>query len=1314
MPRQWRCSNGHSWTGEIGALTYCPECNSHDVFEVRAPGAKSEPPPGTGSSESVYARSRRHRPKKRFDPPPQKPPTENGQTLIQSPTGNPADQTTIQAPPPDPTSRTTGQPPAAKDLSTKELIVPTDPVAPSEGISTSEYPALRPAEQSTMVVAPAPAKPSAATETLVCDESCLPPPAGDHPGYVPSSTSDSTLDAPGRPKLESDQTIEELPNGPADGATMFELVSPDVGKANDPPTGFVPSDSGNRREWRQSFESSETKIRPGAAAAPEKSAGGNVIPQVAGYEILGVLGRGGMGVVYKARQRGLNRLVALKMILGGKHAGEGERGRFQTEALAVAKLQHANIVQVYEVGQRDGLPFFSLEYLDGGSLSQYADGKPLAPRFAAAVVELLARAMQYAHANGIVHRDLKPANILLKGHDDADTMVDSGLDHASHSRLLPVRLPFTPKITDFGLAKNLQSESGLTGTGAILGTPSFMSPEQAEGKTREIGPPTDIHALGAILYDALTGRPPFLGADPMATIVQVRTMEPVPPSRWQPGLPRDLETICLKCLEKSPARRYESAGELADDLRRFLEGEPIRARPASVFEKAWKWARRRPTSAALIALSVLTLLGAAIAGGTIAQLKEQQAEDERQRAVVEKSLRDKAELQRDRAERESARAHANFEAARDAMDEFLTRVGDQRLRGEPRSERLQLQLLESALGFYDRFLLTPDGADPTVRREAGWAYQRAGRIREMQGRRQDAIEAYREADRLFAALTQQEPNEPLNRKGRADSLRQLASAYEADHQREQADAAYLEASKLLERLVTDAPDQPNFRVELASLQNSRAVHLAQRGQIADAIAMFRAALAGLQTTNAGPSKELRLEAARTEINLAGVLLTTHRQDEGRAALESGIASLRQLAADAKDPVYARELGRALDILGYANGLVKQSGPAISAYREAGAVFARLAADHPRSPDYAFLAARAHDNVANTLESGGSLRTGAADREKARTIYRRLVTNYPLNDEYRQHFALSLEIQGAYFEEFGQLQDAIAAVGEAVAMLERLAAENPNNPVILQQYGQRLVNYGILQARADAADKAEASQARAVAVLESALQRAPSFDTARQSLIKAYLNQAGLMHHAGRSADEDAAWTRAMTLQIKRAADFPDQPDLSADVAKTLSALADLRQDKPAQRLTALRSAYDRQKTALAMAPQRGDLSANLGVYGLAIVETLANANDFAGACEAAQRVATDMPPSWAGLIKAAQSLSQSAAAARSYEKLSDADRAKVARNCGDEALTLLRRAVAGGFRDATVLTGAPEFKELRDAPEFKNELEQLVRQMKQS
>ena len=254
---------------------------------------------------------------------------------------------------------------------------------------------------------------------------------------------------------------------------------------------------------------------------------------VAGYEILGVLGRGGMGVVYKARQVKLGRLVALKMILAGAPCRQQDRDRFRTEAEAIARLQHPNIVQVHEVGEHDGKPFFSLEFCSGGSLDRKLNGTPLPAQEAARLLETLARAMQAAHDQSVIHRDLKPANVLLA----ADG---------------------TPKITDFGLAKKLD-DVGQTAIGAIMGTPSYMAPEQASGKSKEIGPAADVYALGAILYECLTGRPPFKAATPLDTILQVVSDEPVPPSQLQPKTPRDLETICLKCLHKEAGKRYASA-----------------------------------------------------------------------------------------------------------------------------------------------------------------------------------------------------------------------------------------------------------------------------------------------------------------------------------------------------------------------------------------------------------------------------------------------------------------------------------------------------------------------------------------------------------------------------------------------------------------------------------------------------------------------------------------------------------------------------------------------------------------------------------
>ncbi|MBX3317147.1 MAG: protein kinase [Phycisphaeraceae bacterium] len=316
------------------------------------------------------------------------------------------------------------------------------------------------------------------------------------------------------------------------------------------------------------------------------------LPQLPGYHIEGVVGSGGMGIVYRARHLKLKRHVAIKMLLARGYAGPLELERFKREAESLAAICHPNIVQVFDAGECDGHPYFAMELVEGGSLAEQLDGRPRSSREAAASVSILARAVHAAHAGGIMHRDLKPGNIL-------------------------VAFDGTLKIADFGLARRSDQQdqsSAITITGTHLGTPSYMAPEQAVGAATEFCPLVDIYALGAILYELLTGRPPFRGETPAETERQVVSDEPVPPTRLNPSVPRDLQTICLKCLQKDPARRYGSAADLAEDIERFQRGDPIFARPVGIAERAMKWCRQRPTAAAAITFSVVTL-AALIAGG---------------------------------------------------------------------------------------------------------------------------------------------------------------------------------------------------------------------------------------------------------------------------------------------------------------------------------------------------------------------------------------------------------------------------------------------------------------------------------------------------------------------------------------------------------------------------------------------------------------------------------------------------------------------------------------------------------------------------
>ena len=421
-----------------------------------------------------------------------------------------------------------------------------------------------------------------------------------------------------------------------------------------------------------------------------REAEGPVTNAVRGYEIIDELGRGGMGVVYKARQKGLNRLVALKMVLAGVHAGDEQLARFQIEAEAVAHLRHPHIVQIYEVGEQDGLPFFSLEYVDGGSLSQKFDGKPQPPVDAATIVEKLARAMAAAHQEGVIHRDLKPANVLL---------MKSG----------------EPKITDFGLAKRLESDSSQTRSGTLMGTPSYMAPEQARGDVHELGPLSDQYSLGAILYEGLTGRPPFQGTTMLETLEQVRSQEPVPPSRLQPKIPRDIETICLKCLQKDPKRRYATTIALADDLDRFVNRRPIEARPVTFMEKGWRWCRRNPRIAGLYGAIGALAASIAVAAGWIALRSARDAE------IVEQTRRNQlariALATRTMAEGDSRRAFdiVNFV---DPIVRSRPALADVRDRGD--RLRKQIELFDTLMKLIDEsryyaYIKTSGKIDPAAR-----------------------------------------------------------------------------------------------------------------------------------------------------------------------------------------------------------------------------------------------------------------------------------------------------------------------------------------------------------------------------------------------------------------------------------------------------------------------------------------------------------------------------------------------------------------------------------------------------------------------
>jgi tetratricopeptide (TPR) repeat protein/tRNA A-37 threonylcarbamoyl transferase component Bud32 len=474
--------------------------------------------------------------------------------------------------------------------------------------------------------------------------------------------------------------------------------------------------------------------------------GGADLPRIPGYDVEALLGRGGMGVVYKARHRRLNRLVALKMLIAGAYAGPHERARFQREAEAVAGLRHPNIVHVYDVGDHDGWPYFTMELLEGGNLAQALAGTPQPALKAAALLATLAEAVQVAHRGGIVHRDLKPANILLT----ADG---------------------TPRMADFGLARHFDGEPALTQSDMRMGTPSYMAPEQVIGKAGTVGPAADIYALGAVLYETLTGRPPFRGETASETERQVVAEEPVPPGRLNPKVPRDLETICLKCLHKDPQRRYSDAGALVEDVRRFVAGRPIRARRVSPLERAWRWCRRNPAGAAL-AVTILVLVGLSVGGALWVQRQqlerriEAALRRERARVAIEGALRRQDDL-RQQGRWEDARSELTLAETRlsnagsDELRRRLVRAHselDQAIRAEAEDPGFVLRMAkaEAELGRAGRVeALLERAASRQPRDPNTWV--QSGLVRDRLGRTDQAVADFGTAidllprDRFFAS-----------------------------------------------------------------------------------------------------------------------------------------------------------------------------------------------------------------------------------------------------------------------------------------------------------------------------------------------------------------------------------------------------------------------------------------------------------------------------------------------------------------------------------------------------------------------------------
>lgn len=588
-----------------------------------------------------------------------------------------------------------------------------------------------------------------------------------------------------------------------------------------------------------------------------------------GYEVLDEIGRGGMGVVYRARQLGLGRIVALKRMHALSPSAE-ERSRFRREAESIARLIHPNIVQVFDFGEQDQVPFLALEYVDGRTLAQRLSAHPPSPRQAAELVEILARAVDCAHRAGIIHRDLKPGNILLA--EEPSSPQSWGI----------------PKITDFGLARTVDAVSH-TVSGMIQGTPGYMAPEQITATAAAIGPAVDIYSLGAILYENLAGRPPFRAAGILETLHLASTTDPLPLRRLVPDVPRDLETIAEKCLDKIPARRYACAGALADDLRRYLEGQPIQARPAGLLERFWKWSRRRPAVAALIAAGLVSVLAAAT--GLVVHQRRLEAEVNRATAAEELAL-------------------ARVQQGYDALDQLLQEM----YRDHPETEAfdaLAERVGERALEFFYSVLAESDESHPGVRLAKGMLLTYAGSIHV-------SLQRFaRSLTDLNAARQRLEPlqTDPLRRDQARWHLaachRNLGNALRGLGRHEEAAREYETALAVNGELIAASSGLPGLLVRQAHCQELLAtVHDETRRRAAAGAALQAAIELRRQDLREDPENienQTRLALDHGQVSVWH--LTEGRSDDAEAELQEAAGALQAIPEKLRSLGYHRALAR---------------------------------------------------------------------------------------------------------------------------------------------------------------------------------------------------------------------------------------------------------------------------------------------------------------------------------------------------------------------------------------------------------------------
>jgi tetratricopeptide (TPR) repeat protein len=748
-----------------------------------------------------------------------------------------------------------------------------------------------------------------------------------------------------------------------------------------------------------------------AAGAPHLEAPLKWIP---GFEIIRVLGRGGMSVVYEARQIKLGRTVALKVILAGPHASPEMLARFRREASLLAKCADAGVVTLYDFDVVGGQPYLAMENCTGGTLAEAMAGRPLPPNAGADIAFRLSQTMAVVHSVGLIHRDLKPDNVFLA----------SPLTGNWRWEKIPL------KIGDFGLAKLESSGSALTASNATPGTPEYMAPEQVV-TPRAVGPATDIYALGAILYELLTGRRPFQGATNQDTLRQVVEKEPVGVRALQPSVPRDLETICLKCLQKNPASRYATVAELADDLGRYERGEPITARPIGGSTYAWRWCCRNraltislATIAALVVVSVCVLTTELIA---VARLNTG-LESERNRALIARNQ------------------------TLDVLDSMVSDTTGDSLMTQQSLLPEQRKFLQNVISYYVKFSSEPgDDREDRVRLarvhlKLGMIY---GRLRQIQ----EATAVFRRGTELYARLVDESPDVREYRRDLAGGLNNLGMLDSSLNQPELAEAEYRQAMDIRQRLAKEFPGDLQYRRDVVASHNNIGILLMRRGQRLEAATEYRRAVDICEVLAAESPKvpQIRNDLARSHNNLGLVFMDLGHRPAAEREYRRAIEVQLKLVADSPDvPGFLRELARSHLNLGLVLADdVKRRPEAVAEYRKALEIREKLAYDYPSDPDFRSELARGHNHLGVVLKELKQWPEAEAEYRRALTLRSKLVEEKRDAVEYAADLAGTCVNLGSLMSDRGEPESALPWYARAIATLEPILHANPRQVMARQ-------------------------------------------------------------------------------------------------------------------------------------------------------------------------------------------------------------------------------------------------------------------------